>query len=257
MELSFAVVPARRPGCEEEAQRWAKELGVPFIERGHRGLNSILLQTESEALLIAAKEGPILYTKEGGKLAYHPGMAVLRWQRLLLGEKDHFITACDLKKGSRLLDCTLGLGSDAALASAVAGREGRVVGLEASPLIFFLTSRGLKNYFCEDEELTAALRRIETVQATAADYLTSCEENFDVIYFDPMFRRHLRGSAAMDALQPLAHSEPLTQEIIDLALKRAPRAVIKEGDEKVLAALGCTSLCGGKYAKVKYGVLTR
>ncbi len=257
MELSFAVVPARRPGCEEKARRWAEELGVPYYHRGHRGLNDILTQTGREALLIAAKEGPVLYTQEGGKLAYHPGMAVLRWQRCRAGEKDHFLEAAALKRGSRLLDCTLGLGSDAALASAVAGREGRVVGLEASPLIFFLTSRGLKNYFCEDEELTAALRRIETVQATAEDYLTSCEENFDVIYFDPMFRRHLRGSAAMDALQPLAYREPLTQKTLELALRLAPRAVIKEADAKVLAALGCTACYGGKYAKVKYGVLTR
>lgn len=257
MGPSFAVTPARRPGCEETARRWAADLGAPYLARGHRGLDGLLAQAGVEALLIAAKEGPQLYTREGGRLAYHLGMAVLRWQRYCAGGQDHFLAATALTQGSRLLDCTLGLAGDAALAGAVVGAEGQVLGLEASPLLYFLTSYGLQHYVCEDPALTAALRRLKIVQAVAADYLAHCKEEYDVVYFDPMFRRHLAGSAAMDAVQPLAYRQPLSREVLELALKVAPRVVIKEGEAGVLASLGCTACYGGKYAKVKYGLITR
>ena len=42
-------------------------------------------------------------------------------------------------------------------------------------------------------------------------------------------------------------------EIIELALKAAPRVVIKERSEIFLRSLGCTEIQGGRYSRVKYG----
>ena len=90
-------------------------------------------------------------------------------------------------------------------------------------------SYGLKNYVAEDADLTAALRRIQPVQALAEDYLTQCApDSFDVVYFDPMFRHPVNGAKGMEALRPLSYEEALSAETLQLALRVAPRVVIKE-----------------------------
>ena len=48
-------------------------------------------------------------------------MAVLRVQRLKKHESDHFSAALALKPGMRVLDCTMGLASDAVVASFITG----------------------------------------------------------------------------------------------------------------------------------------
>ena len=80
---------------------------------------------------------------------------------------------------------------------------------------------------------------------------------FDVVYFDPMFRRPVQGSVSMDALRPLAYEHPLSSDAIRLALELAPRVVIKERNEYVLREYGCQEFVGGKYSRVKFGIIRR
>ena len=176
------------------------------------------------------------------------------------GAPDHLIQALDLHTGARVLDCTLGLASDAAVAACVAGPTGRVVGLEASLLLHFAVQHGLAHYECKTPLLTAALRRVETVHAVAADYLAQYvaqKMSFDVVYFDPMFRHPVQGSKAMEALRPLSLEEPLARSTVELALQVAPRVVIKERSEYLLAEYGCTEYVGGKYSRIKFGIIRR
>ena len=53
----------------------------------------------------------------------------------------------------RVLDCTMGLASDAVVASFITGRTGTVCAVEASPLLHFVVSEGLQNYQAEDVDL--------------------------------------------------------------------------------------------------------
>ena len=149
----------------------------------------------------------------------------------------------------------LGLAADAAISSYAVGEDGTVVGLEASPLLYFAVSYGLKNYVAEDADLTAALRRIQPVQALAEDYLT--QDSFDVVYFDPMFRHPVNGAKGMEALRPLSYEEALSAETLQLALRVAPRVVIKERSEYILREYGCEEFIGGKYSRIKYGIIKR
>lgn len=257
----FAVTTGRMHGSERQAQAWARELGVSYIARERASLPELLSRHGLAALLVAGVREPRVFTMEGGFLAYHPSMAILRWQQLQRcgGDADHFAAAAGLRRGMRVLDCTLGLAADAAVASCLVGSEGCVVGLEAAPLLHFLVRQGLKNYICEDAELTAALRRITALRAEAGEYLRQCLEQgaaYDVIYFDPMFRRPVQGSSGMDALRPLAWEQPLTRATVDLARQLAPRVVIKERFAGLLRELGCTEIRGGRYARVKYGIIT-
>ena len=249
---------ARGSGAIAAAKAMAAELGVTYLDRPHNQvLEEFMVAQGLEAVIVLEKDGPRIHSQYG-TFAYHPGMAEIRVQQLLRGAPDHLVKALDLRCGARVLDCTLGLASDAAVAACVVGETGRVVGLEASLLLHFAVKHGLAHYECKTPLLTAALRRVEAVHAVVAEYLASCApDSYDVVYFDPMFRHPVQGSKAMEALRPLALEEPLAKSTVELALKVAPRVVIKERSEYLLAEYGCTEYVGGKYSRIKFGIIRR
>ena len=263
LQGKYAVVlsrNARGSGAIEAAKAMAAQLGVAYLDRPHNQvLEEFMAARGLAAVIVLEKDGPRIHS-EHGTFAYHPGMAEIRVQQLLRGAPDHLVKALDLRPGARVLDCTLGLASDAAVAACVAGPTGKVVGLEASLLLHFAVQHGLAHYECKTPLLTAALRRVEAVHAVAAEYLTRCVQNgtsFDVVYFDPMFRHPVQGSKAMEALRPLSLEEPLAKETVELALHVAPRVVIKERSEYLLAEYGCQEYVGGKYSRIKFGIIRR
>lgn len=249
---------ARGSGAMEQALAAAAQLDAIYLDRPHNhSVEDILFTNNLAALIVLEKSGPRIHSAAGA-FAYHPSMAAIRVQQLVRGSADNFVKAMKIQSGSRVLDCTLGLASDAAVAAFVVGETGRVVGLEASPLLHFVVAYGLVHYETKAPLLNAALRRIQTINILAEDYLQNCPpDSFDAVYFDPMFRRPVEGSVAMDALRPLSLNAPLPKETVELALQAAPRVVIKERSENLLAAYGCTEFCGGKYSRVKYGILRR
>jgi len=258
--MRFAVTAGRKGSGDllAAAKEWATHFNVPYLERASKGsLEELRQQNNLDAILVATADGPQIYNNEG-TFFYHPGMAVLRLQRLKNNEHDHFAQALELGEGMRVLDGTLGLAGDAAIASYLVGEKGKVVGVEASLLLHFVVENGLRSYEAEDIDLTNALRRIATVQSTAEEYLETCEEDsFDVVYFDPMFRYPVQGSSAMEPLRPVAYEKPLNQRTIELALKAAPKVVIKERSEKLLREYGCTEILGGRYSRIKFGIIRR
>lgn len=263
LQGKYAVVlsrNARGSAAIEAAKAMAARLGVAYLDRPHNQvLEDFMAAQGLAAVIVLEKDGPRIHS-EHGTFSYHPGMAEIRVQQLLRGATDHLVKALDLHPGSRVLDCTLGLASDAAVAACVVGAAGKVVGLEASLLLHFAVEHGLAHYECKTPLLTAALRRVEAVHAVAAEYLAQCVANgltFDVVYFDPMFRHPVQGSKAMEALRPLSLEEPLAKSTVELALKVAPRVVIKERSEYLLAEYGCTEYVGGKYSRIKFGIIRR
>ena len=274
-----------------QAKSWAEMLRVPYIPRtDSMSLEMMLAYYDVEGFLIATTQGPRIFTKSG-TFFFHPGMGALRWKQLFHQEKivkvdmdkfagnkketvvpesscrlsytydqlpDHFAVATQLCLGQRYLDCTLGLGADALIASHIVGKTGKVVGLEASLLLHFVVSRGLKNYATPYEDLAADLQRLETYHTEALPFLQNQPaDSFDVIYFDPMFRFPVKTSNTMQPLRPLAYEQPLTAIVVKEALRVAPRVVIKERGEKILRVLGCTEFLGGKYSRVKFGIAYR
>lgn len=240
------------------ARKWADLLESSYVERTwYPNLEAMMEGEDADGILIATTQGPQIFTKEG-LLKYHPGMAVLRAAKLQQGEKDKFIEACGLQEGMQFLDCTLGLGGDASIASLVVGASGHVEGLEASKPLWLLTAAGLATYQCEDKLLTAALRRIATQRMEAGIYLRSALRNsFDVVYFDPMFKHPIKASSGMQPLRPVSYQEALTKEMLEEALRVAPRVVVKEHSYGVLEQLGFTEIQGGKYSNIHYGILRR
>lgn len=259
--VKFAVTSNKNDNriLKEQARAWAQQLQVPYVKRYDNGsLDAMLEDYNLDALLIAGKKGPQLYSGEG-MLLYHPGLGKVRWQRVVeRKENDNFLTAMSLSPGQRVLDCTVGLAADALLASHAVGVTGKVIGLEASLPLWFLTSRGVLSYKSKIPELVQDLQRIEIIHAEASAFLkTLPEDSFDVVYFDPMFRQPVRKSSEMVPLRPLAFSEPLTLAMVEVALQAAPRVVIKERSVEILQEYGCTEFVGTKYSAVRFGIRKR
>ena len=83
------------------------------------------------------------------------------------------------------------------------------------------------------------------------------DDSYDVVYFDPMFRRPLHESAGMDALRARADMRALTHETVAEARRVARRRVVmKERRESgEFERLGFFEVVGGKYSRVSYGVM--
>lgn len=214
----------------EKAKQVSEQLQVPFIDRRDRSIAKLFHDHQADQLLVVLKE-TIKWYKKGDErpFFFHPGLSVVRIKRLLSGDNDIMIQACQLDPGGSFLDCTLGLAADAIVASYAVGEKGRVVGLESEPIMAYLVGMGLKQVN-EFPELDQAARKIEVLQGHHFDILASLpNDSFDVVYFDPMFRQGIKESASLQLLRHYANVSPLLPEVMEQARRVAKkRVVLKE-----------------------------
>ncbi len=248
-----------------QAKQWATQLDALYVERPQNDtLENFVNEFGFNAIVVVEKAGPRIYMAEDlangdtQGFTYHQGMTLLRLINMRRGLPVHLREALNLSPGKHVLDCTMGLAADTAIASVLIGETGVIVGVEASPLVHLAVSYGLKTHDTGDAELNAAMRRIQTVCSEATDYLEQCIANhtrFDVVYFDPMFRRPVKGSVAMEALRTVAYTQPLSQKAVLLAKQVSDRVVIKERNRYILEGYGCHEFIGGKYSRFVYGII--
>lgn len=255
-----AVVTTDRK-CHTESMELAKEmaekLSLPLVPRQKEATAELMERYQVDAVLVALQNELRLHTQEG-ELFFHPNMSQLRLKNLRKGDKDHMTEAMGLEPGMSVLDCTLGFGADAIVASHGVGETGRVVGLEASPLIAAVTSHGLQHFMPHGYPLFAAMRRIEVVNSEYGAFLKQlADKSFDVVYFDPMFRVPLTKSSSMSPLRLVADPRALCEEAVQEARRVARRRVVmKEANGSgEFARLGFDKIMGGKYSSVHYGVM--
>lgn len=256
MNLIVTTIHKPTPAAAECAQKLADRLGAPLVERGRCSLDSLCADYGVDTVLVAAKNGPVVHTP-GGEFFFHLSMAELRINNLKDGKPDHMVAAMGLAPGMSVLDCTLGLATDAAVASFVAGEEGRVVGLEASALVAAVTGYGLAFFDSGRPDVDAALRRIEVLSVDYNAYLASLPAAaFDVVYFDPMFRTPVAASSSLRPIRHLADPRPVSPEAIIAACRVARRRVVlkETSGSGEFARLGFKSVVGGKHSSVHYGI---
>ena len=254
---NFIVTTTRKPNdaLETFAEELSLRLGGEFVRREDNSFDALRERHGAENILLVKKDSLSVVTAEG-ELFFHPNTAHLRIKNLREG--DRLIDALKISAGSKVLDCTLGLGSDALVESYVVGAEGKVVALEVNPLIAEVVRHGMKNFSDDSPHIIEAMRRVEVVNADCRDYLTTCADNsFDVVYFDPMFRRPIKKSSGLNPIRPLADNRPLTSEIICEACRVAKfRVVMKEHTgSKEFSRLGFKVVDGGKYSSIAFGVI--
>ena len=241
----------------ELAREIATRLDLPLVNREKFSIDDLCSKYQVGKVLVA-KKGALYLCSSEGELFFHPNMSQLRVKNLRLGQPDHMVEAMALKSGMEVLDCTLGFGADAIVASFVVGDTGKVVGLESSPLIATVTGYGLQHFVAGNYELHAAMRRIEVHNQEACSFLAQQPDNsFDVVYLDPMFRHPLKSSTNLAPLRGVADSRAVTAELLEQAKRVArQRVVMKETSRsQEFQRLGFPELAGGKWSKVHYGII--
>lgn len=238
------------------AKKIAAELNLPYVERGRESCQFFRDKYHTNFVLVA-KNGTLVLDTPQGELFFHPGMAHTRIRNLLRGQEDYMIKALGLEPGMKVLDCTLGMASDALVAAAVAGDTGQVVGLEINPLVATVIGYGLRHNIGENFAVHAAMRRIEVKIAAHEEFLHTLPDNsFDAVYFDPMFRHPFWDSISLSPLRTLAEKTAVTETAVTEAKRVAKhRVVLKESSLSTeFARLGFTETVGGRYSRIKYGV---
>jgi 16S rRNA (guanine1516-N2)-methyltransferase len=214
-----------KPEYVKLAHEYCAAIGATYVPRRKMGLEKMRARYGANGLLVVGDQVKLYL--EGREFFFHPSMANTRIKRLRNGENDIVIEISGVGPGDTVLDCTLGLGSDSIVFAHVVGDQGRVIGLESSPVIAELVRRGLKELTVDVKEVNAAMRRVEVICADHLDYLRAQpDRSVDVIYFDPMFRRTVQGSHAIEPLRVLGDDRPLSLEAIQEAKRVARRRIV-------------------------------
>ncbi|MDQ0217982.1 hypothetical protein ELQ35_10975 [Peribacillus cavernae] len=210
-----------------QARKAAGDLHVPFIPRFKRSVAEMQKIYSGDCLVVGRQRLDLYKMNHNEPFFFHPNVAMLRIKRLLKGEEDPYIFTAGIETGSSVLDCTLGLGADAIVASFVAGEYGTVEGIEESPLLSYVVKRGLEEWQSGNEIIDHALRRVKVRPSNHLDVLKSCSDaNFDVVYFDPMFEKSITESDGLRSLTHFASGHDLSEEIIEEAKRVAGRRVV-------------------------------
>ncbi len=237
----------------------AQALNTEFVERNRMSFARMREKYGVENILVVNGRQMKLHTPLG-EYFFHPSMSVPRLKAIKQGKPDHMVEAMSLKPGESVLDCTLGLGTDAIVAAYVTGPAGRVVGIESSPELAYLVKYGLKTYQTEIKMLKEAMTRIEVITGDCYRYLAAQPDNsFDIVYFDPMFRYPRVKSSSMEPLRGIVNSKPLHQNMIIQAVRVARKRVVMKENwfSKEFKRLGFVTVTGGRYSPVAYGIIDR
>lgn len=226
-EAIITTASRQQKELEPLANQLSSQWQLPFIPRGRHSVTYFYTEYGVSNVFVIDHLNNVTWHKKGEEsIKYHPGMSIIRIKRLKSGNNDSMIDLLNLQPTDVILDCTLGLASDAIVAQYVA-YDGQVVGLEADRLLAQFTQHGLKHYPEQDEITKQAMLKIKVIHGNYTDFLKSAEDkSFDYVYFDPMFRRSINASETMQVLKTRCCNDPLNLESVEQAIRVARKKVI-------------------------------
>lgn len=248
MELTTSLKCSKEH--ETNARMISTKLGCQYVPRKQAVFKVPTYVLEKDSL--------VLYSEERRKkLFFHPSLAKPRIKQHELYKNDSFLKALDLRPGDQVLDCTLGLATDALLASFAVGESGNITGLESEKGIVEILQLGMKNYPKDHLiDWKSLFARIKIVHFNYKDYLRSQADNsFDVVYLDPMFENRIGESFPIAPLREWAnHQEPNIEDITEALRVSKRRLVMKAHKEDlILSELGFTSITSQK--TISFGII--
>ncbi|MGZ0049656.1 class I SAM-dependent methyltransferase [Brevibacillus gelatini] len=213
------------------AAELAEKFGVPVVRRGDLSLHQLRKRHGDDEVVVVSAQGARLEVPGKQPFFFHPNTSAFRIKRLLRGDTDTMLAACQIHPGDEVLDATLGLGADAIVFSHATGAEGKVVGIESERVLAIMVEDGLKHWATDLKPLEAAMRRIEVRWGNHLEVMQGLpSRSFDVVYFDPMFEATVHSSSGIAGVRAFANPEPLAEQAISEALRVARRRVVmKEG----------------------------
>ena len=257
MKLFVTTSFKPNPQMLKSAQEISSKLEIPYFERGNKSLPVLVEEAQVNIFLVVSKN-KVSIKSENKEYFFHPSLAKLRVKALKDGKKDNMIEAMSLRKGETVLDCTLGLGSDAIVSSYWVGRNGKVVGLESSAPISLVVEQGLNTYIDDDTELVSAMGNIMVVNENYETFLKrQPSKMFDVVYFDPMFRRPIEKSDAISAIRGMTNKVAVSLSDINEAIRVARKCVVikERRNSSEFERLKCSKVHGGKYSPIAFGII--
>ncbi|WP_161524680.1 class I SAM-dependent methyltransferase [Alteribacter lacisalsi] len=227
--MIITTAPKATDEMKARADRACTALSAPYVERGRFSIAS--LQRRWNCPVLVAEAGRlVLHTHGKESLFYHPNVAMIRAKQYIRTGSDPMVKAAGLKKGMSFADMTLGLGSDALVASLAVGNSGKVFGTEVNPVLCHIVKEGFRTFKTGNDTVTQAMRRIHTTCSDHLDWLRNMpNSSVDVVFFDPMFKEEVKGSDGLSPLKQLAASsqfEPFLQNAVAEARRVARKAVI-------------------------------
>lgn len=242
-----------------KAKLIANELSIPYLDRNKQSVKTLQLQAKDACIVVGKNRLELYPYGEKEPFFFHPNSAMFRLKRLLNGEHDPFLQATGLEEGMTMLDCTLGLAADSIVASFAVGENGQVIGVEADQFLAFIVSCGLQVWDSGIPQVNEAMKRIQLHFTHCAEFLkTQPDNNFDVVYFDPMFEEPVIESDGIKSLSQFALHEDLDDKIINEALRvTRKRVVLKDHFRSSRFERYGFEVIRRKSAKFHYGILEK
>lgn len=252
----------KHPDDVQLAGEIARRHGLEYIDRGKLSVKEFSKALEADCFLVVRQRQLSAISKEGYDFFFHPGTGLIRTKNLDKGVEDVLIRALGITPFDHVLDCTAGLANDAIVIAHYL-TDGRVSALEKNLIVYLITSYGLQLYRDGSASLRESFKRI---QMHHCDYLTflkqaaaSGDQQYDSIYFDPMFAEPVSSSAGIHHLRQYAEYDQLSAEVIRLARNICTKRVvvkIRNTDSAFVSRMQPAEIIGSSKATVKYAVFT-
>ncbi len=251
--MRIIVTTSHKPDLQQviKAKALASELGGRYILRRH------LIFYPGESVIIIEKNG-ISAVKDDQKLFFHPSLAILRKSNIESDEEDYLISSLKLNGDESVLDCTMGLGSEALLISHFLP-HGKVTCLESSKIIKIIVEDGMKNAL--ERNIPAwildAITKIEIIEADYKDFVRKTERAFDCVYVDPMFEHPDYASTAINKLRPFADHSGIDPEDVEAIKRIAKKRIVVKArwNDTIFERYRFDSVVGSMKSNVGYGVI--
>jgi 16S rRNA (guanine1516-N2)-methyltransferase len=200
-----------------------------------------------------------LISRDGWHFFHHPNLAAIRLKNVLDGKRDLLLEATQIGPGDRVLDATLGFGSEATLCAWAVGDSGVVHGVEAIPEMGVVVRNGLAHTKTASSALNAAMRRVKVVHlGHHLEFLKTCPDNsYDVICFDPFFDVSLNPNENLGSLRAFGDHAPLLPETLEEARRVARKRIVVKSDRysSLLDTLEIPERVTSRQSKLVYGVV--
>ena len=200
-----------------KAQQLADDLRLKYIIRNKETIKQLLSSVDG---VLVVYKNKLSYFENDSELFFHLDTTALKIKN---SDNEPLVEIIEEKEQS-ILDCTMGLAGDSILLSYYGHK---VISLEKNNIIHLITTNGLKNYISPNKEINKAMRKIKTHNIDCLDYLKQCpNDNYDIIYFDPMFSHNITESNNLEGILPLANTTFPYEEFVKEAKRVARKKII-------------------------------
>ena len=205
------------PQLNTKTQNLANELNLKYIIRNKKTIKQLL---ESSQGILVVYKNKLSYFENDSEFFFHLDTTALK----IKNSDNEPLVELIGKEQQYVLDCTMGLAGDSILLSYYGHN---VTSIEKNKIIHLITSSGLKNYTYPDEEINKAMKKIITHNYDCIDYLKRTpDDEFNIIYFDPMFSHNIAESNNLSGITSLADNHFPYDEFIKEAYRVARDKII-------------------------------